>query len=152
MRVCLQRVSQASVTVAGQEVGRIGPGLVALLGIAVDDTKKDAELLCRKVVELRIFEDEQGKMNRSLLDQQGELLVVSQFTLLADCRKGRGPSFTAAAPPDLAEQLYEYFVQCARQTGLRVATGVFRAMMDVALVNTGPVTILLDTRELGHFT
>jgi D-tyrosyl-tRNA(Tyr) deacylase len=134
--------------VDGQQVASIGPGLLVLLGIAADDTRETAEQLARKIVELRIFDDEQGRMNRSLLDVGGQMLVVSQFTLLADCRKGRRPSFTAAAPPALAEQLYEYFVQCVRQTGISVATGIFRAMMDVSLTNCGPVTIILDTQQL----
>jgi D-tyrosyl-tRNA(Tyr) deacylase len=148
VRACIQRVSHASVTVDGQQVASIGPGLLVLLGIAADDTRETAEQLARKIVELRIFDDEQGRMNRSLLDVGGQMLVVSQFTLLADCRKGRRPSFTAAAPPALAEQLYEYFVQCVRQTGISVATGIFRAMMDVSLTNCGPVTIILDTQQL----
>ncbi|GIW93135.1 MAG: D-aminoacyl-tRNA deacylase [Pirellulaceae bacterium] len=148
MRAVVQRVREASVTVGGRIVGQIGHGLVVLLGVASDDTQDDAQFLARKIVELRIFEDEQGKMNRSLLDCQGQMLVVSQFTLLADCRKGRRPSFVAAAPPEQAQALYENFVEAVRSLGIQAATGEFRAMMDVALVNYGPVTILLDSHQL----
>lgn len=148
MRACVQRVSQASVTVAGKIVGRIGRGLLVLLGVAGEDTDDDARQLADKLCGLRIFEDDDGKMNRSLEEIRGEMLVVSQFTLFGDCRKGRRPSFTQAAPPELAERLYETFVATVGVRGLRVETGQFRAHMDVALVNDGPVTLLLDTTKL----
>ncbi len=146
MRACVQRVSEASVTVEGEVVGRIGPGLLVLLGVRHDDQPGDAQYLAQKIVGLRIFEDEQGKMNRSLLDSAGQMLVVSQFTLLGDCRKGRRPSFVSAATPELAERLYEDFAAAVREQGVTVATGRFRAQMNVALINHGPVTLLLDTR------
>jgi D-tyrosyl-tRNA(Tyr) deacylase len=146
MIACIQRVSEASVTIDNQVVGRIGPGLVVLLGVGKGDGEQDARQLATKICELRIFEDNDGKMNRSLLDVNGQLLAVSQFTLLADCRKGRRPSFIDAAPPDDAERLYEVFVAAVRSQGVVTETGRFRAMMQVALVNDGPVTILLDTR------
>jgi D-tyrosyl-tRNA(Tyr) deacylase len=148
MRACVQRVSSASVTVDGKVVGEIAAGLVVLLGVAHGDTDADAEFMADKLVNLRIFSDEAGKMNLSLLDTGGEMLVVSQFTLLGDCRKGRRPSFVAAAPPDLAAALYATFVACVEAAGVHVATGTFQAMMDVALVNDGPVTMLLDSRKL----
>lgn len=147
MRVVLQRVTSATVTVAGQTVGEIGPGLLVLLGVAAGDTAADADYLVDKTVGLRIFEDAAGKMNRSIVESGGAVLVVSQFTLLADCRQGRRPSFTAAAPPAQAVPLYERFVAGVRDAGLRVATGVFQAEMAVQLVNQGPVTILLDSRK-----
>ena len=147
MRACVQRVSSASVTVDQQVRGSIGPGLVVLLGVADGDTQDDALQLAEKITGLRIFGDEADKMNRSLVDTGGAMLVVSQFTLLGDCRKGRRPSFIAAAPPELAEALYETFVRLVRDQNVEVATGVFRAQMQVALVNDGPVTLLLDTRE-----
>jgi len=149
MRACVQRVSQASVTVAGEITGRIECGLLVLLGVASGDTDDDAHQLAQKIVELRIFNDNDGKMNRSLLDTGGAVLVVSQFTLLGDCRKGRRPSFTEAAPPNEAQRLYEKFVSAVAGQGVRVETGRFREHMDVALVNDGPVTLLLDTRTLG---
>ena len=149
MRACVQRVSQASVTVAGQITGRIERGLLVLLGVATGDTADDAQQLAQKVVELRIFNDDDGKMNRSLLEAGGATLVVSQFTLLGDCRKGRRPSFTEAAPPDEAQRLYELFVAAMKGQGSHVETGRFREHMDVALVNDGPVTLLLDTRTLN---
>jgi D-tyrosyl-tRNA(Tyr) deacylase len=133
--------------VDGETVGRIAAGLVVLLGVAADDTHEDADYLADKIAELRIFEDDAGKMNRGLLETGGDVLVVSQFTLLGDCRKGRRPNFTAAAPPKLAEALYQRFVDHVRQRGIEVATGRFRAMMQVSLVNDGPVTILLDSRK-----
>lgn len=145
MRAVVQRVSEASVTVAGERVGAIGPGAVVLLGVAADDTPDDADYLAGKIVHLRIFEDDAGKMNRSLLDTGGGLLAVSQFTLLADCRRGRRPSFVRAAPPERAETLYGVFVAAAARRGVPVATGRFRATMRVALVNDGPVTILLES-------
>ncbi|MEX0586907.1 MAG: D-aminoacyl-tRNA deacylase [Pirellulales bacterium] len=146
MRACVQRVSEANVRVAGEVVGEIGLGLLVLLGVAGGDTAADAEQLANKVAGLRVFEDDDGKMNRSLSEVGGAMLVVSQFTLLGDCRKGRRPNFTAAAGPDLAETLYEIFVAKVCQEGIPVATGRFRQHMQVSLVNDGPVTLLLDTR------
>lgn len=148
MRAVVQRVLQAQVTVEGQVVGEIGGGLLVLLGIAADDELQDAIQLASKIVGLRIFGDAAGKMNLSLADVGGELLVVSQFTLLGDCRQGRRPSFTAAAPPDRADELYQHFAEQVAGLGIRVATGQFRAMMQVSLVNDGPVTMLLDSRKL----
>jgi D-tyrosyl-tRNA(Tyr) deacylase len=136
------------VTVDGQIVGAIDLGLLVLLGVAADDTERDAAYLADKVVQLRIFEDDQGKMNRSLLEAHGQMLVVSQFTLLGDCRRGRRPSFITAAEPGVAEALYEQFVDHVHKLGIRVARGQFRAHMDVELVNDGPVTLLLDSRKL----
>lgn len=147
MRACVQRVSRAEVVVAGQGTGAIGPGLVVLLGVAADDTEGDAVWMADKIVELRIFEDDQGKMNRSLVDVVGQMLVVSQFTLLGDCRKGRRPSFVKAAEPARAEALYETFVNQVRRRGIETATGRFRAQMDVSLTNDGPVTLLLDSKK-----
>ena len=147
MRVVIQRVSEASVTVDQQTVGAIGQGLMVLLGVAQGDTSQEAKSLAEKTAGLRIFEDDAGKMNRSVEEIGGSLLVVSQFTLLGDCRKGRRPGFTDAAPPELADQLYEEFVAALRSRGVNVATGVFRADMQVALVNDGPVTMLLDSRK-----
>jgi len=147
VRAVVQRAGEASVRVDGEVVGRIGPGLVVLLGVGRDDTEKDADVLAEKVLNLRIFPDEQGQMNRSVCDTGGGLLVVSQFTLMGDARRGRRPSYVEAAGPEDAERLYAHFVQRLRPSGLDVATGVFRAMMDVALVNQGPVTILLDSRK-----
>jgi len=148
MRSVVQRVSSASVTIEGDVIGQIGCGLLVLLGVAADDTEEDARQLADKIVGLRIFEDDAGRMNLDLAQIGGSLLVVSQFTLLGDCRKGRRPSFVAAAAPARAESLYEAFVAAARQLGVEVATGRFRAMMQVALVNDGPVTLLLDSRKL----
>ncbi len=145
MRALMQRVSQARVTVDGSVVGEIGAGLLILLGVAKPDTLANAEFLVDKILNLRIFPDPAGKMNLSLLDTRGELLVVSQFTLYGDCRKGRRPSFDAAAPAEQARTLYESFVALARRSGLRVETGVFQAHMDVSLVNDGPVTLMLET-------
>ena len=147
MRAVIQRVSEASVSVDQQTVGAIGQGLMVLLGVAQGDTSQEAKSLAEKTAGLRIFEDDAGKMNRSVEDINGSLLVVSQFTLLGDCRKGRRPGFTDAAPPELADQLYEEYVAALRSRGLDVATGVFRADMQVALVNDGPVTMLLDSRK-----
>ncbi len=145
MRTLLQRVSHARVAVDGSVVGEIGAGLLILLGVAKPDTAANAEFLVDKILNLRIFPDQAGKMNLSLLDTGGALLVVSQFTLYGDCRKGRRPSFDAAAPAEQARALYESFVALARRSGLRVETGVFQAHMDVALVNDGPVTLMLET-------
>jgi D-tyrosyl-tRNA(Tyr) deacylase len=145
MRAVVQRVAEAWVRVDGREVGRIGAGLLVLLGVGREDADRDADQLAEKVVNLRIFADEVGHMNRSLLDVRGELLVVSQFTLYGDARRGRRPSFVQAATPAEAERLYRRFIDQAGATGLRVESGVFQAMMDVGLVNEGPVTILLDS-------
>ena len=148
MRAVVQRVSRAKVTVSGEVTGEIGKGLLILLGVGSEDVEADAAYLVDKIVNLRIFDDASGKMNRSLIDIRGELLVVSQFTLYADVRKGRRPSYIGAASPAEANRLYEFFVeQCARHIS-KVATGKFQAMMDVELVNDGPVTIILDTSEL----
>ncbi len=147
MRALLQRVTQARVMVDGSVVGEIGAGLLILLGVAKPDTAANAEFLVDKILNLRIFADTAGKMNLSLLDVHGELLVVPQFTLYGDCRKGRRPGFDAAAPAEQARALYESFVAVARRSGLRVETGVFQAHMDVALVNDGPVTLLLETES-----
>lgn len=146
MRAVIQRVKSSSVTVGDETVGKIDSGLLVLLGVAKPDQTAGADFLAEKIVNLRIFEDKQGKMNRSLIDIGGEMLVVSQFTLLGDCRKGRRPSFTEAAGPDKANELYEYFVAQVRKTGLTVATGRFRAMMEVALINDGPVTLILESK------
>jgi D-aminoacyl-tRNA deacylase len=147
MRACVQRVHRASVTVADEVCGSIGPGMLVLLGVAADDTEADARQLAKKIAGLRIFEDSQEKMNLSLADVSGGMLVVSQFTLLGDCRRGRRPDFLAAAPPDLAERLYEVFVATVVEQGVPVATGRFRRHMEVELVNDGPVTLLLDSKE-----
>jgi D-tyrosyl-tRNA(Tyr) deacylase len=147
MRTVIQRVETARVIVEDREIAKIGKGLLVLLGVEKCDTREDAEVLLDKIVHLRIFEDPDGKMNLSLLDVSGDLLVVSQFTLLADCRKGRRPSFTTAAEPETAKLYYEYFVEKARSKVERVETGEFQAMMKVELVNDGPVTILLDSRK-----
>ena len=141
----VQRVSEASVRVEGRLVGAIGPGLVVLLGVGRGDGETDAQYLAGKVVNLRVFPDEAGQMNRSVLETGGAVLVVSQFTLYGDARKGRRPGYSEAAAPDDANRLYERFVALVRESGLRVETGVFQAMMDVALVNQGPVTLLLDS-------
>jgi D-tyrosyl-tRNA(Tyr) deacylase len=148
MRACVQRVSRASVTVDGQVVGQIGRGLLVLLGVAQGDDEKDARYLADKIVNLRVFEDEQGKMNRSLLEAGGSLLVVSQFTLLGDVRKGRRPSFIDAAPPEEANRLYEIFAAAVASHGVQVGAGRFQAHMEVELVNDGPVTLLLDSKKL----
>ena len=147
MKALLQRVSGASVSIDNEEVGRIARGLVVFLGVAGGDTDEDVQYLVQKVVNLRIFPDEEGKFNLSAADVKGELLLVSQFTLLADTRKGRRPSFVEAAPPDQAEGLFEEFVEQARATGLKVATGRFQQYMQVEIHNDGPVTIMLDSRE-----
>lgn len=147
MRACIQRVSRARVTVAGETSGQIGTGMLVLLGVAEGDTEADARQLAQKIAGLRIFEDAQEKMNLALGDIGGAMLVVSQFTLLGDCRKGRRPSFVAAAPAELAEALYQVFVEAVAERGIEVATGRFRQHMEVELVNDGPVTLLLDTRQ-----
>ena len=147
MRAVVQRVSRAGVTVDSVQIAAIGTGLLVLLGVEVADDEKSAEYLAKKIAELRIFGDDQEKMNLSVLDCAGEVLVVSQFTLLADCRKGRRPGFSAAAVPEQAEPLCEYFVDRLIDYGLKVSTGQFRADMAVDLVNDGPVTILLDSRK-----
>ena len=148
MRAVIQRVTRASVTIDGEIVGEIGNGLVVLLGIARDDTKDDADYLVPKIAALRIFDDADGKMNRSLKDIDGGLLIVSQFTLYGDVRRGLRPSWSDAATPEVAEPLYDYFVESTRKLLGRVETGSFRKMMLVELVNDGPVTILLDSRKL----
>jgi len=147
MRAVVQRVSEAVVTVDGELVSEIGAGFLALIGVGGDDGEDDAAWLCDKIVNLRVFEDEAGKMNRSLLDVGGAMLVVSQFTLHGDCRKGRRPSFSRAAPPELAEALYLKFADMVAARGVEVKTGRFRAMMDVSLINRGPVTLLIDSKK-----
>ncbi len=148
MRAVVQRVTRARVTVDGQVVGEIERGLVVLLGVAHDDTRADADYLAPKIASLRIFDDSEGKMNVALKEIDGGLLVVSQFTLYGDVRRGLRPSWSDAAPPEVAEPLYEYFVESSRKLIARVATGSFRKTMQVVLVNDGPVTILLDSRKL----
>ena len=147
MRAVVQRVTESSVVVSDIVEGRISEGLLVLLGVARADTEQDADYLAEKIVNLRIFDDEQGKMNLSLIDTGGSMLVVSQFTLYGDARKGRRPSFSDAARPEAANVLYEYFVNSVRGFGVRVETGVFQAMMKVSLVNDGPVTVLLDSQR-----
>jgi D-aminoacyl-tRNA deacylase len=147
MRACLQRVQRAEVRVGGATCGRIGPGMLVLLGVAADDTDLDARRLAQKIAGLRIFEDAGQKMNLALADVGGAMLVVSQFTLLGDCRKGRRPDFTAAAPPELAEHLYETFIKSVQEQGVPVATGQFRQHMEVELVNDGPVTLIVESRQ-----
>lgn len=147
MRACIQRVSRAQVRVGGQPYAQIGQGMLVLLGVAQDDTEADARLLAEKVAGLRIFEDSAGKMNLSIAEVGGSMLVVSQFTLLAQCWNGRRPSFTQAAPPEKAQKLYEFFVRSVAEQGVPVATGQFRQHMEVELVNDGPVTLLIQTRQ-----
>lgn len=147
MRAVLQRVTQASVAVEGKIVGEIGAGLLVLLGVAKTDAQADADFLVQKVLNLRIFEDEAGKMNRSVKEEGGALLVVSQFTLYGDCRKGRRPSFDDAAGAEQARALYESFVAQARLAGVRVETGIFQAHMAVSLLNDGPVTLIVESRN-----
>ena len=147
MRAVVQRVTRASVTVGGEIIGAIGGGLVVLVGIARDDTKVEAAYLVDKISNLRIFDDDEGKMNLSVKDVNGGLLIVSQFTLYGDVRRGLRPSWIDAAPPEVAEPLYDFFVRQARSTVDEVATGKFQAMMDVELVNDGPVTIVMDTKN-----
>ena len=151
MRACVQRVQSASVLLPREEdrlVGAIGRGLLVLLGVGTTDSENESALLARKCAEMRIFEDENGKMNRSITDVGGSMLVVSQFTLYADCKRGRRPSFTEAAPPELADHLYQRFIEDIRRREIPVAVGTFRADMLVHLVNDGPVTLWLDTRDL----
>lgn len=147
MRAVIQRVSGARVVIDGKEYSRIGAGLLVLVGVEKEDAPEDAQMLARRIVELRIFEDEAGKMNRSIAEAGGQILAVSQFTLLGDCRKGRRPSFDPAAPPDVARTLYQRFVNEIDALGIPVSTGVFQAMMDVELTNQGPVTFILDSRK-----
>ncbi len=147
MRAVVQRVSTARVEVDQQITGAVAEGLLVLLGVHRSDTEKDLTWMVDKVQHLRIFEDDQGLMNRSLTDVRGELLVVSQFTLYGDCRKGRRPSWNEAAPPELARSLYDQFIDCCRLRGIPVQAGVFQAMMQVSLTNSGPVTILLDSHK-----
>lgn len=147
MRAVVQRVTRAEVMVDNRQVGAIGEGLMVLLGIHRDDSDKDVSWMADKLVNLRIFEDDAELMNHSLMDTGGEILIVSQFTLLGDCRKGRRPSWSSAADPDMANSLYIKLVQAVNDHGVRTATGKFQAMMDVLLVNNGPVTILLDSRK-----
>jgi D-aminoacyl-tRNA deacylase len=148
MRAVVQRVKQAEVRVDGLVTGHIGEGLVVLVGIAREDTEAAGQYLAEKIVQLRVFDDDQGRMNRSLLEAGGSILCVSQFTLYGDCRKGRRPSYDRAARPEAARLLYESFVQQLRAFDVPVATGQFQAMMDVELINDGPVTLLLDTDKL----
>ena len=146
MRAVLQRVEESSVTVNDKIIGEIGSGLLVLLGVDREDEIKDADYLADKIPNLRIFEDETAKMNRSLLETGGEMLVVSQFTLLGNCRKGRRPSFTNAAGPDKAKELYEYFASQVKLKGVKVKTGQFRAVMSVSLINDGPVTLIVESQ------
>lgn len=148
MKAVLQRVTQASVSIDGETVGECSKGLMILLGVAEGDTEKDAEMLADKIIKLRIFQDENGKMNRSIKDVEGQMLVVSQFTLLANYRCGNRPDFLASAHPDVADKLYEYFTTYMRSAGFTVSTGRFGADMQVSLVNDGPVTIVMDTDVL----
>ena len=147
MRAVIQRVTRAEVTVNGLQTGNISEGLMVLVGIHRDDNERDVTWMADKLVQLRIFEDQDGQMNRSLLDSGGEMLIVSQFTLLGDCRKGRRPSWSSAAPPDLANTLYLQLVQAVKTYGVSTATGEFQSMMDVSLVNNGPVTLLIDSQK-----
>lgn len=148
MRALIQRVRHAKVEVAGKTIGQINGGLLVLLGVTVNDTDKEIDTLVEKIINVRIFSDEQDKMNLSILDTKGELLIVSQFTLYADCKGQRRPSFIHAAPRELAEDMYKKFIQKAAEMGLKVEQGEFGAMMDISLLNSGPVTIMLDTKEL----
>lgn len=147
MRAVVQRVKRARVEVGGRTVGEVGNGLLVFLGVGHEDMEKQGEFLANKIAHLRIFSDEQGLMNRSVIEVEGGMLVVSQFTLWGDCQKGRRPSFIRAAPPDKARALYEHFIRHLRGMGLAVAAGEFQEMMDVHLVNDGPVTLLLDTEK-----
>jgi D-tyrosyl-tRNA(Tyr) deacylase len=147
MIAVIQRVAEAGVSVDGDKQSGVGCGLLVLLGVEKGDTEGDSDYLVDKIANLRIFEDDDGKMNLSLVDVGGELLVVSQFTLLADVRKGRRPSFVNAEEPDIANRLYEYFIEEAKKRGVSVSGGVFQAMMDVSLINRGPVTIIVDSKK-----
>lgn len=146
MRAVVQRVKESAVTVEGNVTGEIGPGFLVFLGVKNQDTAAEADYLADKIANLRIFEDNAGRMNRSLLEVGGEMLVVSQFTLYGDCRKGRRPSFIDAAGPEQANALYEHFVEKVRRKGINVATGQFRAMMAVSLINDGPVTLIVESK------
>ncbi|MBI2352243.1 MAG: D-tyrosyl-tRNA(Tyr) deacylase [Deltaproteobacteria bacterium] len=146
MRILVQRIKEGKVTVAGEEISRAGAGLCLFIGIAKGDTQEDACTLAEKAVGLRIFEDDTGKFNRSLREVDGEILLVSEFTLYADCSKGRRPSFIQAAPPEEAESLYRHFIQKLQELGLKVATGTFQAKMEVSITNDGPVTLILDSK------
>ena len=148
MRIVLQRVKNACVEVDGEAIGQIGEGLLVLLGVGKEDEEYDVDFLVDKVLNLRIFPDTEDTMNHSVIDMGGEILVVSQFTIYGDCRKGRRPSYDKAAPPELAESLYELFVRKIRDRGVKVESGKFRAMMDVSLTNWGPVTLMLDSKKL----
>ena len=148
MKAVLQVVTHATVRVDGGITGQIGPGLLVFLGVAEEDEQADLDKIVKKVTELRIFKDDAGKTNLSLQDVNGELLIVSQFTLLADCKKGRRPSFLDAAKPDLSKPLYEYFNEYLEKKGVHVETGIFGAMMNVSLINDGPTTIILDSKEI----
>ena len=148
MRAVIQRVKNAQVVVDNRVIGKIGSGLLVFLGVEHEDTHQDADYLIDKSIHLRIFEDKEGKMNLSLLETGGEILLVSQFTLMADCRKGRRPSFVAAAEPEKANELYQYFFQQVKKKGVFVATGEFRSMMEVSIINHGPVTVLIDSKKV----
>ena len=145
MRAVIQRADKASVTVDSKIVGEIRRGIVVLLGISISDSEQNADKMADKIINLRIFDDEAGKMNLSCMDVGGEVLIISQFTLYGDCRKGRRPSYDQAAPPDKAEQLYEYFVRKVREYTMKVQTGIFGAMMSVSLINNGPVTLIIES-------
>lgn len=147
MKALLQRVAKANVIVSGEQISEIGPGLLVLLGVHKNDTHKDADYLVEKIVNLRVFDDPNGKMNISLKNVKGDLMVVSQFTLLGDCRKGRRPSYSKAAGPEKANDLYEYFISRAAESGILAKAGKFQALMEISLVNHGPVTLILDTKE-----
>jgi D-aminoacyl-tRNA deacylase len=147
MRAVIQRVDKAGVRINNQEISSINEGILVLLGVEKEDAESDADYILEKSINLRIFEDEQGKMNRSLVDIDGEMLVVSQFTLLGDCTRGRRPSFVQAEEPLRANELYEYFLQAGREKVKKLATGIFQEMMQIDLINNGPVTILLDSKK-----
>ncbi len=147
MRAVVQRVRHASVRIDNNTTGQISHGLVVLLGIRTDDTTRNLQWMADKIVNLRIFEDDEGKMNRSLADINAEMLIVSQFTLYGDCRKGRRPGYSSAAPQEIAEPIYDRFIEEIKSRGIKTATGTFRAMMEIELVNDGPVTLLLDSEK-----
>lgn len=149
MRVCLQRVSRASVRIDDQVCGQIAAGMVVLLGVSTEDTEVDIDWMAQKILNLRFFPDDAGQMNRSVRDTGGEILIISQFTLFGDCHKGRRPSFVSAAPPEKAEAYYEIFIERMRAAGVTVASGKFRADMQVELINDGPVTLWLDSQRIG---